>query len=245
MKKLAKNVILLGLGSKARNGKDTTANLIKQYEPNVHVLHWADKLYEEVRNESYCEHSNNTPLILMNEEEETYDCLRSYTQEGRTKTIIYDTFTFEELPGFKDIMIHCPQYSKMYSKDPLLLQQWGTNLRRTYFGNDYWVNRTFEDIYQISEENKSYDGFVWVCVADTRFRNEAAAVRKAGGLYIDIVRLNADSTRFVAPDRDPNHPSEADLNNTKADLVLTAHNVDELAIEVKDLIHTLKKMYAN
>ena len=46
MIKMPNNVVLLGLGSKARNGKDSTANLIKDFEPNVHILHWADKLYD-------------------------------------------------------------------------------------------------------------------------------------------------------------------------------------------------------
>lgn len=240
---LPKNVILLGLGSKARNGKDTTANFIKSFEPNVHILHWADKLYEEVRNTSYPEHQ----IPIIEKHEDGYWCLNKVEQKDNKRTITQDFFTYDELPGFKDIMTDDPKrmfrYNYMTGKDPILLQQWGTNLRRNHFGDDYWVRRTFEDIDKIAEDNKSYDGFVWICIADTRFRNEAAAVQKAGGLYVDIVRLNADNTRFVAPDRDPNHPSEADLNDTKPDWVLQAHNVDELGVAVKDFIHDLKLKY--
>jgi len=241
MTKLPSNVVLLGLGSKARNGKDTTAELINKFEPNVHILHWADKLYEEVRNKHFSEHTNPTPLICLNEDDKEINCLRSCTKEGRATTIIYDTFTYEELPGFLKVVRQCPNYNYMISKDPILLQQWGTNLRRTYFGNDYWVDRTFEDIDRIAEENKDYDGLVWICVADTRFRNEAAAVRKAGGLYVDIIRLHKDGTRFITPDRDPDHPSEADLNDTKPDLVIKAQNTNELAEKTKDLILQIKQ----
>jgi len=241
MAKLAKNVVLLGLGSKARNGKDTTAEIIKKLEPNVHILHWADKLYEEVRNKEYEEHE--MPLCKINNEEVW--CLKSVKTVGKTRTIIYDKFTHKELPDFKDLVLGNInrdgfRYLYMLDKDPLLLQLWGTDLRRTYFGNNYWVKRTFEDIDRIAEENKNYDGLVWICVADTRFRNEASAVQDAGGVYVDVVRLNDDNTRFVAPDRDPNHPSEADLNDTKPDRILKAHNVNELSVVVKDFIHDLK-----
>jgi len=240
MSKLPTNIILLGLGSKARNGKDTVANLIKQFESNVYILHWADKLYEEVKNKDFNKH--NKPLIRLNEDYNLIEIMKGYKKEGRTSTIIYDTFTYDELPEFVDFMKHCPDYNYMLSKDPILLQIWGTNLRRNFFGNEYWVNRTFEDIYQITKNNKTYAGIVWICVADTRFRNEAAAIRTAGGLYIDIVRLTEDGTRFIAPDRDPMHPSESDLNNTKPDFIVKAKNLEILSDEVKKLLQKIKQL---
>ena len=44
------NYTLIGVGHRARQGKDTTANFISTHRKNVHVLHFADALYDEVRN---------------------------------------------------------------------------------------------------------------------------------------------------------------------------------------------------
>lgn len=234
------NVVLLGLGSKARNGKDSTANFIKEFEPNVHIIHWADKLYEEVKNKDFGKH--RMPLIYLDRSTKTVKILQSYKQEQRTSILKYDTFTFKELPEFALFMNNrATNYNYMIGKDPELLQIWGTNLRRNYFGNNYWVDRGFEAINQIVWNNQNYDGLIWICVADTRFRNEAAAIREAGGLYVDIIRLNENDTRFIAPDRDPNHPSEADLNDTKPDMTISAYGLDTLSTKVKDFILTIKR----
>jgi len=43
-------VILIGIGYRARNGKDTVANMLKEKLDNVKIIHWADGVYEECEN---------------------------------------------------------------------------------------------------------------------------------------------------------------------------------------------------
>jgi len=51
-------VMIIGLGHRARNGKDTVAKMLKEQLQNVEIIHWADGVYEE------CENKNSDyPLI--------------------------------------------------------------------------------------------------------------------------------------------------------------------------------------
>jgi hypothetical protein len=98
---------------------------------------------------------------------------------------------------------HCRVAYGMTQKDPELLQLVGTNLyRRTK--PSLWV----DVLMQTLDEDQP----TIALVTDMRFPNELEAVRKRGGLAIKVSRLHADLTPYVAPDRDPSHPSETALD---------------------------------
>jgi len=76
-----------------------------------------------------------------------------------------------------------------------------------------------------------------VVIPDTRFINEVDATRVNGGFYVKVVRTKEDGSQYIADDRDPNHPSEAELEGYPADVTLTALNVEELSKEVDKFYH--------
>ncbi len=97
-----------------------------------------------------------------------------------------------------------------------LLQRHGEERRAE--NADYWVERTGAYIDALGT-----DAFELVVVGDVRRTNEAAFITKRGGL---LVRLNGDPGGVrAASTRDPNHPSEVELDNYGGfDLVFNTNN---------------------
>lgn len=92
-------------------------------------------------------------------------------------------------------------------KDPLLLQTIGLKLREVYHSN-IWVDTLLRKLAEDS-------GFVnLACVPDMRFKNEMEALKAAEFVTIKINRAN----RII--DRDPNHPSEIDLDDGVFDFTI-------------------------
>lgn len=50
-------------------------------------------------------------------------------------------------------------------------------------------------------------------ITDVRFPNEANYIHGNNGAVVKVVRIKADGTPYVSPDRDPNHPSETALDD--------------------------------
>lgn len=225
------NVRLIGIGHKARSGKDTTANMIMARLKNVEIIHWADCVYEEAKN-------NNSLYPLIKKEfdtaNKTYYSVLADKETGKYKAIsdtddefLHKIFTEREIT----------EYWGMVGKDPKILQFWGTNFRRRYFGKDYWVNLTVSKIIEMAESVKDSESQHVIIIPDTRFKNEADAIKNLNGLYIKVVRTDNDGNIFIADDRDPLHPSECDLDNYHADFTLEATNVQELSEEVTGLLN--------
>ena len=91
----------------------------------------------------------------------------------------------------------------MRSKDGTLLQALGTDVFRR-LNPDMWVDVLAA---QIDEEQPRI-----ALITDMRFVNEAAYVRRMGGLTIRVSRTEIDGRPWVSQDRDPNHPSETALD---------------------------------
>jgi hypothetical protein len=60
-----------------------------------------------------------------------------------------------------------------------ILQNWGTNVLRTGFHDDIWI---------ASLENKLRSSTDDIVISDCRFPNEIAAIKKAGGRVVRVVR---------------------------------------------------------
>lgn len=91
-------------------------------------------------------------------------------------------------------------YKLMKVRD--FLQRLGTESVRDTLHNDAWVNALMVDY------NLDYN---WI-VTDTRFHNEAQAIRKSGGI---VVRINRDGVKPIN-----NHPSEVALDDFDFDFVI-------------------------
>jgi hypothetical protein len=226
---------VIGIGQRARNGKDTVANYIKElrHSHEICVLHWADALYEEVRNPA-----RQYPLIKrVTVGDATYYNLL-HTPYSRN----YMLYKAEEIPVIDELMRsrNIEEYWGMNEKDAPILQAWGTNFRRQKVKETYWVDRTSEAISLAVQEFESKHleetKNLYICIPDTRFKNEFNHVKHqtfATGVFVRVVRLNEDGTQYIDADRDPNHPSEADLEGVAADFTLEAKSGDLETLRLK------------
>ena len=212
------DVIMLGLGHRARNGKDSFANILKGTDENIKIIHWADGVYEQCTNKD-SEH----PLIKLEfvTKNKTYYSVLDDKETG-TRTAISD----QDDPYLHKIFTrrNITRYQGMVDKDPEILQFWGTNFRRTLCDPNYWVKLTLEKATSIASNLER--GII--IISDTRFINEAEAIKENEGFYVKVVRLNEDGSQYIATDRDPNHPSEAELEGYTAEVVIAAKNISEL-----------------
>jgi hypothetical protein len=193
-------MLLIGFGSKARHGKDTAAEAIRDYyaakaantrahvptwkgEVKVGIFKYATVLYAEVNqwlaaNPGWAKHSNEV------------------WYSPTASTLFPDWVQPEPNP---EISALAP-----YGKHPKLLQWWGTEYRRNNFGQDYWVKRTFANI------PANLDIAI---ISDVRFPNEAEAVEQRHGYTVNVQRLRKDGSLYTDPSRSAAHPSETALDN--------------------------------
>ena len=89
-----------------------------------------------------------------------------------------------------------------------ILQQWGTEVCRKNFHDDIWI---------ASLENKLRNSTDDVVISDCRFPNEIAAIKKAGGIVVRVVR-GAEPEWYqlaVSRNRGPNGNSSWALSGRK------------------------------
>lgn len=110
----------------------------------------------------------------------------------------------------------CREEYGMSGKDAPLLQRVGEE-RRQKFGEDYWIN-------QIAVEILNFRGIA--VIADTRYTNEGDWIHEHHGYVIDVIRMNADGTRYITDDRDPNFVSEVQLDNFNFDAYIKSKSAE-------------------
>lgn len=234
-----KKVFIIGFGSKARQGKDTSAEFIKELRKNVHIIHFADAVKEECSNPK-----KEFPLIS----ETIVNGVPMYLLLDRDNK--FQMFYKEQLPKLQKIFDDrgINQYFAMESKDGEILQFWGTEFRRMQVNDRYWINKVDEKIQNILANVDGSDEPVYILVPDTRFKNEFNYIKSwdksvfAKGIYVNVRRYNEDNqgSRYLATDRDPNHPSEIGLDDVEPDYYLDAFNLDELKRKVALLLHRIE-----
>ena len=243
---MSNEIFLIGLGHRARNGKDTVANFIEQKYPNVTIYHFADPLKKEVMNTE-----RKFPLIYRHKNKYAkhfWYNVWSHDEE-------YRSIGEEDLPFLHKIFEErkIEEYWGMdgnghdEKKDGLMLQFWGTEWRRERFNRNYWVKK-IEDYFMENFYWNHQDENSFFLLPDTRFRNEVKWLKdmeivrdRVRGIYIEVVRYNEDNTRYYAPDRDPNHLSEIGLRNFEADFKLEAKSgdLDSLQKQTNKLMENL------
>ena len=239
-------IYLIGIGHRARSGKDTVANFISQKRENVITYHFADPLKEEVMNKD-----RKIPLIYREKSRFSDHYWYSiWSHEGEYRTIVESGLPFLH-KIFEDRGI--TEYWGMNGngcdehKDSLMLQFWGTDWRRQRFGSDYWVKRV-ENYLIHTVTFREFKGNWYFLLPDTRFKNEVNWIKSvkqninAESLYVKVVRYNTDDTPYYDPDRDPNHPSEIDLEEYQPDYLIKAHSgeMDVLEKQTELLLDTIE-----
>ena len=217
--------LIIGIGHKARHGKDSFARAVQDYygalsttiikHKVVQVTAFANALREEV----------NRFL--------TSPYGKVWVNAGMTsaKGLAIDSNVV--LPDWV-IPDPNPEISEAtpLGKHPKLLQWWGTEYRRKQ-DNQYWVKRWRASI------NPQAD---IVITTDMRFRNEAAAVKEADGFTVNVVRLNQDGTPYVDPSRPATHPSEIDMDGYNYDAYIMTKDAALTGEFAVTLVHYLRAL---
>lgn len=99
------------------------------------------------------------------------------------------------------------------------LQKLGTDAVRNNLHENTWVNATLADY--TNDDN-------WI-ITDTRFPNEAKAIKKAGGI---VIRINRPGVQPINP-----HPSETSLDDWSFDEVINNDG------DVADMVHKIGLLF--
>jgi hypothetical protein len=212
--------LIIGIGHKARQGKDTIADFLsKRY--NCTIVHFADALYQECINaEILC--TKNPPALYLKPMGEVH-----FNYPDPPKSIV--NWIIREGEKKDNLAFNADYYyGGMQEKDGILLQFWGTEFRRKHFSWDYWV----EIVKTILLDNPDTD-FI---LPDVRFKNEAKMIKELGGTVWKVER-----TGYIAADRDPNHASEIELDSWPFDrLLINDATIEDLNIKANKLFRKVK-----
>lgn len=121
-------------------------------------------------------------------------------------------------------MVGCTREFMDASKENfrLVMQGYGTDVRRTLYGENYWIKRLDTTLVKLLKEQSVPD---LVVITDVRFPNEAQYIKECGG---KIWRINRGS---ISNDT---HPSETELEKIAVDDVINnGSSMAELQIEVE------------
>lgn len=217
-------MILIGLGNRARHGKDTSAAAIVAHAtrlglPSLRVS-WADALYEEVNT-----YLANSRFTLTGP-----DIVHGLIENG------VDEIT---IPSWVQPTPNAEVSSRApYGKHSKLLQWWGTEFRRAQNPN-YWIDKAVAVIRKFEDEIPN--GVV--VVPDTRFFNEAQAIRALGGYTLNVTRLEENGSPYIDPSRDPSHTSETELESYNWDFRIASKNpklTEKLAVATFEYIREFR-----
>ena len=109
------------------------------------------------------------------------------------------------------------------------LQRLGTDGLRTGLHENTWVNALmadYEGTYDLDTDRTTYPNWI---ITDTRFPNEAEAIKNAGGIVIRIDRPGVTAVNA--------HPSETALDNWKFDhKIMNGSDLTSLLFSVGNLL---------
>jgi len=205
--------MIIGISGYSGSGKDLVGTIIQEISLNKwHIKKWAGKLKTIA--------SILTGIPVENFEDQEFKKTLLGPEWGTVKDI-----PLNEVPVFADIQFN----SLMTVRD--FLQKLGTDAIRDSLHENTWVNATMIDYKKESSEcGISKIGTIVNCVdypnwiiTDTRFPNEAEAIKKAGGI---VVRINRPGVQPINP-----HPSETSLDDWSFDAVINNDG------DVSDIVH--------
>lgn len=187
--------MIIGISGYSGSGKDLVGTIIQEISLNKwHIKKWAGKLKTIA--------SILTGIPVENFEDQEFKKTLLGPEWGTVKDI-----PLNGVPVFADIQFN----SLMSVRD--FLQKLGTDAIRDNLHENTWVNATLADY--TTESN-------WI-ITDTRFPNEAEAIKKAGGI---VIRINRPGVQPINP-----HPSETSLDDWEFDAVINNDG------DVSDIVH--------
>lgn len=136
-----------------------------------------------------------------------------------SQQFIYGTFGMQYVVGMNQMTVR------------QFLQELGTDGLRDGLHPNVWVNALMADYTPVTHSDRDPGGFVypnWI-ITDTRFVNEAQAIKKQGGIVIRVERPGVKAVN--------GHPSEVGLEGYDFDYVITNDGtIEDLIPMVKEVL---------
>ena len=180
---------LIGIAGYARSGKDTTANYV-----SMRYGHTQASFAEAIREGLFA----LNPQITIN---------HPMTKETTLMPLQLAVFVF----GWEDLKDISPDVRP-------LMQKFGSEVGRSLWGEDFWINRLF---YRTVGERK-------LVISDVRYWNEAQTIRRKGGEVWWVERPGIGAAN--------QHPSESDLENYEFDRHIRNDGTTDFLFDKIDLI---------
>ncbi len=179
--------VLIGCSGRKLHGKDTFARLVREGNNIFHINHFAGSL------KAIC------AKVFGLAEAQMYDPV--IKEQAFDTPVVMDNY-LEALRAETGLDI---QPAGKIARSPRELMQFvGTEYVRKA-QDDYWIQRLISDTSTYSR----------VIVPDTRFPNEANAIRSVGGKIIKVVRID-----MAIPENE--HASESEIDKIDPDLLVGA-----------------------
>jgi hypothetical protein len=225
--------LLLGLGNKARHGKDSAATAIETHFNELRSRaskHGLRPTTPEVKRVAFANALRRESSAAIKKAAGIERLLAHGFRDDKTGDWIdFPSWVTADLnPDMSDPLLPYGKHSK-------LLQWWGTEYRRKQDQN-YWVN-------QVNKELADFNGIA--LITDVRFLNERDYVKsQRNGYLINVTRLNSDGTPFVDPTRPADHVSETSLDGINWDASIRTKTGEaalsaELAITIANYFYQL------
>jgi len=212
--------MIIGISGYSGAGKDEVGKIIQSIAPdyNWEIKKYATKLKE-------CA-SILTGIALNNFEDEEFKN-SNLGPEWNTLDYLY-RYNVPE-PTEDTIPLEISSVQKPMSVRELL-QKLGTDAIRDKFHPDTWVNALMVDYQPIHHDPLVMPNWI---ITDTRFINEAIAIKNAGGIIIRVDRP------WITPKN--NHRSETELDNWNFDYkIANVSDIKSLTETVKVILKTIR-----
>lgn len=192
-------------------GKDSLADVFVA-EHGFHRYAWADtlRLAASVLN----------PVVGVRLDGQPIECLDGREWVGYESVRIIRYNEAVSTVGYVEAKSKYPELRE-------ILQRLGTEVGRNLISDNVWVDATFARI------EREYGLDADIVITDTRFPNEADAVRQRGGYVVRIDRPG------VGPVND--HPSETSMEDYRFDqYIVNDGTLDDLAVTANHLLDFLR-----
>lgn len=165
-------------------------------------------------------------FLLNNKGKTTYG---SPVRVGRVAFGDAIKYEVSEVTGFR--VDHIEEHKEEFRT---LLQVWGSDFRRHFFGESYWLNKMDEVI------TKNEDKIDIMFITDLRFKNEAEYVKSKGGQIIRVQRRMVIHSLSDMESLDT-HASENDMDSYNEFDYWLVNDKDrkDIVEPVRDMLKTL------
>lgn len=212
--------MIIGINGYAQSGKDTIGELIRQTDSSWVIKKWAGKL------KTIASILTGLPVHLFEDGDAKNTYLGSEWSTSSNNPL-------NAITPFQDI-----EFVEMMSIR-MFLQKLGTDAIRDGLHPNAWVNALMSEYKSdkfsgyIGDTRQDIDASKWI-ITDTRFHNEAKAIKDKGGYVIRVDRPGLGPVN--------SHPSETALDKWDFDYrIENSGTIEELSIKVGVMIQTLIK----